>query len=106
MSIFNARNKERQRIARTPRRFAHKRRARMSARSWSAAVLCRFLGTGTLIVFGALLAAENEPVPLPGKGLAQHDFLYSGEWDTRKTNQTMFLIKSGKVAWTYEIPIK
>jgi len=43
---------------------------------------------------------------LPGKGLAQHDFLYSGEWDTRKTNQTMFLIRGGKVVWTYEIPIK
>jgi hypothetical protein len=43
---------------------------------------------------------------LPGKGLAQHDFLYSGEFDTRKTNQTMFLIKGGKVVWTYEIPIK
>jgi hypothetical protein len=43
---------------------------------------------------------------LPGKGLAQHDFLYSGEWDTRKPIQTMFLIKGGKVVWTYEIPIK
>jgi hypothetical protein len=48
------------------------------------------------------------PVPgkLPGNGLAQHDFLYSGEWDTRKTNQTMFLIRGGKVVWTYQIPIK
>src|SRR2546426_5097200 len=43
---------------------------------------------------------------LPGKGLAQHDFLYCGEWDTRKTNQILFLIKGGKVVWTYEIPIK
>src|SRR5580765_8166890 len=43
---------------------------------------------------------------LPGKGLAQHDFLYSGEWDTRNTNQTMFLVKGGKVVWTYQIPIK
>jgi hypothetical protein len=43
---------------------------------------------------------------LPGKGLAQHDFLYSGEWDTRKAVQTMFLVKGGKVVWTYEIPIK
>jgi len=32
---------------------------------------------------------------LPGKGMAQHDFLYSGEWDTRKTNQTMFLVEGG-----------
>jgi len=46
------------------------------------------------------------PTALPGNGLAQHDFLYSGEFDTRKTNQTMFLVKGGKVVWTYEIPIK
>src|SRR5262249_34056232 len=52
---------------------------------------------------GALSAEKSE---LPAKGLAQHDFLYSGEWDTRKTNQTMFLIRGGKVVWTYEIPIK
>src|SRR5436190_3686432 len=45
-------------------------------------------------------------VPLPGNGLAQHDFLYSGEWDTRKPMQTMFLVKGGKVVWSYEIPIK
>lgn len=43
---------------------------------------------------------------LPGRGLAQHDFLYSGEWDTRKTVQTMFLVRGGRVVWTYEIPIK
>jgi len=46
------------------------------------------------------------PAKLPGKGLAQHDFLYSGEWDTRKPLQTMFLIRGGTVAWTYQIPIK
>jgi hypothetical protein len=51
------------------------------------------------------LATEPALSKLPGKGLAQHDFLYSGEWDTRKTNQTMFLIKGGKVVWTYQIPI-
>src|SRR5262249_1077551 len=49
---------------------------------------------------------SSAPSSLPGKGLAQHDFLYCGEWDTRKTNQTLFLIKGGKVVWTYEIPIK
>jgi len=38
-------------------------------------------------------AAEPALSKLPGNGLAQHDFLYSGEWDTRKTNQTVFLIK-------------
>ncbi len=49
-------------------------------------------------------AYPDPPSPLPGNGLAEHDFLYSGEFDTRNTNQTMFLIKGGKVAWTYQIP--
>jgi hypothetical protein len=42
---------------------------------------------------------------LPGNGLAQHDFLYCGEYDTRKAMQTIFMVKGGKVVWTYEIPI-
>ena len=42
---------------------------------------------------------------LPGKGLAQHPFLYAGEWDTRKTHQSMFLVRDGKVVWHYSIPL-
>jgi hypothetical protein len=48
----------------------------------------------------------DPPAVLPGKGLAQHDFLYTGEWDTRKDVATMFLIRGGKVAWSYSIPRK
>jgi hypothetical protein len=51
-------------------------------------------------------AEEASLAVLPGHGLAQHDFLYTGEWDTRKTNATLFLIKGGKVVWTYQIPRK
>jgi hypothetical protein len=69
------------------------------------------LSTSILLpAFGLALisrfACAEDTLPLPGKGLAQHDFLYSGEWDTRKPVQTMFLVKGGKVVWTYEIPIK
>ena len=39
----------------------------------------------------------QSPAVLPGKGLAQHPFLYAGEWDTRKTDQSMFLVKEGKI---------
>lgn len=46
------------------------------------------------------------PAVLPGNGLAQHPFLYTGEWDHRKTNQTIFVVRGGKVVWTYSIPIK
>jgi hypothetical protein len=45
------------------------------------------------------------PAVLPGNGLAQHPFLYTGEWDHRKTNQTIFVVRDGKVVWTYDIPI-
>jgi hypothetical protein len=31
-------------------------------------------------------AVSYAPAVLPGKGLAQHPFLYTGEWDYRKTN--------------------
>ncbi|MBK5272899.1 MAG: hypothetical protein JJE22_18010 [Bacteroidia bacterium] len=43
---------------------------------------------------------------LPGKGLLQHDFLYTGEWDYRKPVQTIYLVRSGKIIWTYDIPFK
>ena len=51
-------------------------------------------------------AVSFAPAVLPGNGLAQHPFLYTGEWDYRKTNQTMFVVRGGKVVWSYSIPIK
>ena len=52
--------------------------------------------------------AARAPVPdkLPGKGLLQHNFLYAGEWDTRRDTQTIYRIQNGKVTWTWSIPIK
>jgi hypothetical protein len=45
--------------------------------------------------------------PLPGKGLSQHPFLYCGEWQDRgHSDQVMFVIREGKVAWSYAIPGK
>jgi hypothetical protein len=43
------------------------------------------------------------PAVLPGKGLAQHPFFYTGEWDYRKANQTIFVVRGGHVVWTYSI---
>jgi hypothetical protein len=51
-------------------------------------------------------APAPEPGSLPGKGLAQHDFLYAGQWDTRNPLETMFLVRGGKVVWTHTIPDK
>ncbi|HEX9200524.1 MAG TPA: hypothetical protein VF865_13250 [Acidobacteriaceae bacterium] len=40
------------------------------------------------------------PAELPGKGLAQHDFVYSGESHDRR----MFIVRGGKIAWSYDDP--
>jgi hypothetical protein len=46
------------------------------------------------------------PALLPGNGLAQHPFVYTGEWDHRANrDQTIFVVRAGKVVWTYSIPI-
>ena len=49
-------------------------------------------------------AAENSGLPalttLPGKGLAQHDFLYAGESKQRRA----FIIRKGQVVWSYDDP--
>ena len=37
---------------------------------------------------------------LPGKGLAQHDFMYAGE----SKNRRAFIVRKGKVVWTYDDP--
>jgi hypothetical protein len=42
--------------------------------------------------------------PLPGRGLAQHPFLYCGEFDRIHPEQTMYLVRDGKVDWSYSIP--
>ena len=44
--------------------------------------------------------------PLPGRGLAQHPFVYCGEFDHIHPQQTMWLVRDGKVAWTYSIPTR
>jgi hypothetical protein len=70
----------------------------MNQLSWHAvlAVMC----------FSCALSAEELPgKELPGKGLAQHPFLYCGEWQNQSlTDQTMYLVRDGKVVWSYKNP--
>jgi hypothetical protein len=51
----------------------------------------------------AVTPVNSAPLPaLPGKGLAQHPFLYCGEWQNQSVdNQIMYLVEKGKVVWTY-----
>lgn len=41
-----------------------------------------------------------ESAPLPGRGLAEHDFFYAGEAKDRK----MFIVRQGKIVWSYDDP--
>lgn len=59
-----------------------------------------------LIAGLAALTSLAPAADLPGKGIAQHPFLYAGEWDTRKPLQSMFLVRDGKVVWQYSIPLR
>jgi hypothetical protein len=40
------------------------------------------------------------PTVLPGKGLAQHDFLYTGE----SANRKIYIVRHGDVVWSYDDP--
>jgi hypothetical protein len=52
-----------------------------------------------------LLVLLTQPAAaLPGNGLAQHPFLYCGEWDLLHPQETMFIVRGGKVVWSYAIP--
>jgi hypothetical protein len=55
-----------------------------------------------LIVMGFAAAQGQEQAPFPGRGLAQHPFLYCGEWQKRSTEmQIMYLVRDGRVVWSY-----
>jgi hypothetical protein len=54
----------------------------------------------------ALGEAPPSSAKMPGKGAAQHPFLYAGEWDTRKPlEQSIFMVRDGKSVWQYSIPL-
>jgi WD40 repeat protein len=68
-------------------------------RSWAAPAA---LGPSTTI---QPLDDYMAPADLPGNGMAQHDFLLTGEWDHRKKDQTIYVIRHDQVDWTYSISI-
>jgi len=62
--------------------------------------------TTTNSISGTNAPVSYAPDILPGKGLAQHSFFYAGEWDFRKRDQTMFIVRDGNVVWSYSIPMR
>jgi outer membrane protein assembly factor BamB len=51
-------------------------------------------------------AKPMAPDILPGNGLLQHPFFYAGEWNYPKPVQTIFIVRDGKIVWSYSIPSK
>jgi len=47
---------------------------------------------------GTVSPEGRAPAVLPGRGLAQHDFVYSGESHDRK----IFIVRGGKIVWSYD----
>jgi hypothetical protein len=70
----------------------------------SAAILGACGPVAALEAAGGAPAAFS-PLALPGNGLAQHPFLFAGEWDTRKAEQSMFLVREGRIVWSTSIPL-
>jgi outer membrane protein assembly factor BamB len=61
--------------------------------------------TGGAPLSTAASAAPAASTSLPGKGLAQHPFLYCGEWQQQgKSDQTIYVVRGGKVVWSHSIP--
>jgi len=48
--------------------------------------------------------APMSPAILPGNGVAQHAFLYAGEWNYPKKTQSIVIVRDGKIVWSYDIP--
>jgi von Willebrand factor type A domain/PQQ-like domain len=59
------------------------------------------LGLGTALFMSALPAPAQAPI-LPGRGLAQHDFLYAGE----AKEERIFIVRKGEIVWSYTHPGK
>jgi hypothetical protein len=51
-------------------------------------------------------APPNSPAALPGHGLSQHPFFYAGEWNYPNPEQSMFIVRDGRIVWSYAIPLK
>ncbi|MEO8564449.1 MAG: hypothetical protein ABI601_20410, partial [bacterium] len=67
---------------------------------------------GASATLPAAMPAKMPPVRsasgtrLAGNGLAQHSFLMTGEWDHRNAEQTIHVVRKGKLDWSYGIPTK
>jgi hypothetical protein len=70
-------------------------------RRWAALGLAGLIG----------VACKHAPPPAAPSaaadtGVADHDFLYCGEWQTDRPGEHMYLVRAGKIVWTHSIDDK
>ena len=64
------------------------------------AILIALVGVAGCVPAQTTATSFSSPTPaqLPGKGLAQHDFMYAGESHDRR----IFIVRHGEIVWSYE----
>ncbi len=62
--------------------------------------ICSVLSMAALLPAQTKTAEQSPNEILPGKGLAEHNFLYAGESGKRQ----VFIVRNGKVDWFYDDP--
>jgi hypothetical protein len=77
----------------------------------SPAINALVIGSCAIVMLGGAQtqagpAVQNSPDALPGKGLTKHDFMYAAERDIRKRVHTMLIVRAGKIAWRYSMPLR
>ncbi|MFD2164093.1 hypothetical protein ACFSJU_16920 [Paradesertivirga mongoliensis] len=60
----------------------------------------------SLVFVGSLSSQKTVAQTAVDTSLSRHPFVYAGEWDHRNPLQTIWIVKKGKVVWSYGIPIK
>jgi hypothetical protein len=73
---------------------------------WLLSVPTLFAETVSAVAQAGLSATQNSPSVLPGRGLSQHPFFYAGEWNHPSPDQSMYIVRDGKVVWSYAIKLK
>jgi len=67
-------------------------------RQWAGVGVLLGISCGLSAQVPAVQTEGRSPAVLPGAGLAQHDFVYSGESHDRK----IFIVRGGKIVWSYD----
>ncbi len=67
--------------------------------------MLRVVGSILAVLGGCSCLVSQGAQKLPGNGLAQHPFLYCGEWQQQSLDkQTMYLVRHGEIVWSFTNP--